>query len=53
MHKQNHFKSESGPFTAAIVGASTTVETEESQENNDEDIFTSLIEFISFLEIRF
>lgn len=44
MHKQNHFKTESGTFTAAVVGASTTMETEESQED-DGDIFTSLIEF--------
>ena len=44
MHKQNHFKRESGSFTAALVGASTTVEAEERNEN-DGDIFTSLIEF--------
>ena len=44
MHKQNYFKSELGTFTAAVVSASTTVETEETQES-DGDVFTSLFEF--------
>ena len=44
MHKDNHLKAESGTFIAALVGASTTVETQERNEN-DGDSFTSLTEF--------
>lgn len=45
MHTHNHFKP-SGVLTAAIVGASMTVEAMESQET-DSDIITSVIEFKS------